>query len=236
MAVSIDASSPAAVTASASAATTFTTGSFTPPANTLLVAVASVGYSGSTQDTTFSISDSLSGSWTNDAIQFPASGGLPQNLIASRFNSSNTAMTVTLNTSSHTKGVDFSVFVLNGTATSSWLGGHATSTSTMDGSVTTTKVGALVLCGAGYDTNATLTPDGNTTTQNHLTDSSDGLELFTGHSTSTVSSPGSTTYGWTGAGATAKSWAGAEYVPSSSVSQKLVLVPPQQAPIHSYTW
>ena len=216
MAVSIDASSPAAVTATASAAATFTTASFTPPANTLLVAVASVGYSGSTQDTTFSISDSLSGSWSNDAIQFPASGGLPQNLIASRFNVSNTAMTVTLNTGTHTKGVDFSLFVLKGTATSSWLGGHAVSTTTMDGSVTTTTVGALVLVGAGYDTNATLTADGNTTTTNHLTDNSDGLELFTGHSTNTVSSPGATTYGWTGAGATAKTWAAAEYVPAAT--------------------
>lgn len=225
MAISIDASSPAVAYLSNSTTSTLVTASFTPPANTLLVACAGIGYEGSTTSTPFTISDSLSGTWQVDASEAPSSGGVPKAMVCSRWNSTNTAMTVTLNTDALKKGKQLSVFVLDGTASSSWTGGTAALTTTLDGSVTTTAVGSMVFAVAVYDTEpATFTADAHTTTFAHEVDTTDGLEMYSGYTTSATVTPGSLTVGWTGTHSTNSAWCAAEYLLPVGSSRPLQVI------------
>ncbi len=226
MAVSIDATAPATnpTTITGSTASTFTTGSFTPPANTLLVAVACMGYSGSTTGTPFTISDSLSGTWQQDAVEAPSSGGLPEVQICSQWiGGSPASMTVTLTTGTQTKGKQLTIFVLDGTASSGWKGGTAVSTTTLDGSITTTKVGSLVIVSGGNDSTGTFTADARTTTKQNFTDSSESLQLIVGYSTATTTTPGATTFGWTGT-TSSPSWCAVEYLPASGSFVKALVL------------
>lgn len=217
MAVSIDASAPSTNPATATANTTATlvTASFTPPANTLIVVTANIGYNGNTTSTPFTISDSRSGTWNVDASEAPASGGVPKTMICSQWNTTASAMTITLTTDTLEKGKQLTIYVLDGTATASWKGGTAVSTTTLDGSVTTTITGSLVIVAACYDTEPiTFTADARTTTKTNTTDTTDGLQMLTGHATATTVTPGATTLGWThSTGTAASSYAAVEYLP-----------------------
>lgn len=214
MAITIDTAAPTTNPATATANTTATlvTGSFTPPANSLLVVCATIGYNGSTTSTPFTISDSLSGVYQVDATEAPASGGVPKAQICSRFISTSAAMTITLTTDTLEKGKQITVFVLDGTATSGWKGASVVSTAGMSESITTTTVGSRVIVVACYDKNATFTT--STLTQKaDTTDSTDGLQMCVGSSPANTTTPGATTLGWTGSTGTASAWCAVEYLP-----------------------
>lgn len=234
MAITIDAAAPATNPATELAqgtTTTLVTGSFTPPANSLLVVTAAIGYEGSTTDSgLFSISDSLGGTWpasaSADAIEAPTSGGVPQVMINSRFITTSAAMTVTLTTGTAKKGKQLTVYVLDGTATTGWKGAHNASTAGLAESITTTTTGSQVIVVACLDSNATLTADtAATTTKANSTDpsSQDALQLLTGYATATTTTPGATTLGWKGATGT-YAWAAVEYLPLISGSPRPIQV------------
>lgn len=236
MAIAIDASSPPVATASANTTSTIVTASFTPPAGSLLVVAAAIGYNGSTTSTPFTISDSLSGTWQQDAVEAPSSGGLPKAQICSRLIGSSAAMTVTLTTDTLQKGKNLTVWVLTGAASSSWKGGSNVSTTTLDGSITTTVTGSLVFLAGAIDANATLTADARTTTTQNFTDATDNLQLLTGHATSATGTPGATTLGWTGT-LTSPSWAAVEYLQAVAVARPQPLLQTPLVPrLRSFNW
>lgn len=239
MAIAIDASSPPVVTQTANTTTTITTASFTPPANSLVVALTSAAYFAITGSLIYSISDSLSGTWTTSAQQLRTSSTFSSVAVFTRFVTSSAAMTVTLTTDTDEKGKQLVVLVLTGTASTSWTGATVVSTTTMDASVTTTTAGSWVVASTAYELNATLAADANTTIVNHLTDTTDQGELFACRSTSATGTPGAITIGVTGASTGGKTYAAVEILPvaggtnytanpadSMSANDRLPPVPP----------
>lgn len=218
MAIAIDASSPAAVNAQTNTATTIATASFTPPANSLVIASASIIYaSASGTGSPFSISDSLSGTWNSEALQVWGSSGNPAAGIWARFVASSAAMTVTLTTDANSKTKQLMVKVLTGTATSAWSGNkinnQASTAGFLQQNFTTSVAGSWVFLAIGNNGTATLTVNANTTSDAALTSTADGGTVAQGHMTTATVSPGTVSLGWTGDPAVAHVYTAAEIKP-----------------------
>lgn len=213
------ASSPATVSVTANATTTLLTASFTPPSGSLLVAMAGMVYAGSgVAAATFTMSDSASGTWSNNAVI--RSSNATAAGVFSRFVTTSSAMTCTLTTDATSKGKQLTVVVLTGVNTTTWAGATKTfQSSTVIGlaqSITTTVPGSWVLVGTAYDTTGTITANASTSQYTQLVDASDGARIQSGKSLNPTGNPGAITLGWTGdSAAVQKTYGALEVVPSA---------------------
>ena len=211
MAITEDASTPAIVSGTGSGGTnTIVTASFTPPANTLLVAL--VGNVSSLTSPTIALSDSVSGTWTQavQAISTASFFGLVK-IYYRYLSSAPGAMTVT-GTYTNAGGRFLAVRVLNGAKsvqTGAGTGSTVNGTNTTAGttSITTTITGSQVY-GLSNDTSANtpLTLNGSTSllTGGDFADATDTGRMVGWKATSTTGTPGATTLGGTW-GTTSKS-------------------------------
>lgn len=212
MAISEDASTPAVVQQFGDVTGITTTASFTPPANTLLVAVVIAAFK-STAISSITLSDSASGTWTQLAF---IHNSADENVgIWSRpAVSSPGAITVTsTDTTTSQCGRELAVRVLDGAASSQ--AGAATATQTGSGTslisnITTTQIGSWVYVVGALDTNTSYAVNGNTTNISTLTDGTDIESGSVGRQSSATVTPGSTALGWTVSSGAAWSWAAAE--------------------------
>ena len=200
MAIAEDASSPAAVT---STTTAVTTASFTPVANSLLVATVAVGNSTGSGIQTGSVTDSLSSTWTRLARENVTGEGCAEVWVLDA-GASPAARTVTLTGTS--AGSSLNVAVLTGAATVAGQTGAvvlATGTAT-SAAITTTTTGSYV-CGAlsHCESATSLTVNGSTTAYLLTSYGTNGETYATFKAAALTATPGSITLGMsTGALAT----------------------------------
>ncbi len=222
MAISQDSSTPAVVVGTGSTGTTLTTASFSPPAGSLLAVAVSYAYLNvEATGPTLAISDSVSGSYPAGPAVYD--GGGEQASIWTRYltsapGSMTVTVTNTVDTTEH--GWILTVYVLDGAAPSQTGAGSNTASSDTNGtawtgSITTTQPGSWVLVACSSSTEATLTPNGSTSTLENEQDATDGASLLTGKQTSPTGTPGATTLGWTSGTSGAYSWAALEILPAA---------------------
>lgn len=221
MAITEDASTPASPTTGTGAGV-LTTGSFSPPAATLLVALACGGWS-STGTVNVTIADSGSHTWTQ--------GAKAQGAVASNFGvaavyycylaSAPGSITVSATYTGLSGGRFLAVRVLNGAAASQTGAGSATFTATSTSTtasvaITTTTANSLVYGASDAATSSTtFTPNG-ATTQIGTTNSNttDGIACAAWRATSATGTPGATTLGGTWGAAEDGSVAAFEVLPA----------------------
>lgn len=213
MALAIDASSPASVT---STTNTVTTASFTPPANGLVVALASIGNSTGSGTFTGTVSDSISSTWTSFRRQNAAGEGSAEVWIADA--GSATARTVTLlGSSGSAQGVQLSVIVFTGAevkanqpGTSGVVNGSAY-TVTLSTAAGSYVVGVLNRSASGV----TLTVNGNTTALLSTNDSTNG-ETYGTFRSSSLTTASANAYGYGNTSSSGNLLVGLEILPSST--------------------
>lgn len=228
MAITEDASTPASVQ---SVTTTAATATFSPPANTLLVACCAFGSSGS-GTTTGAITDTSLNAWTL-GIRTNVSGDGSAEIWYFYLNSAPATLVVTATGTSSTAPTLLSVRVLNGAKSSQ--AGAATSTSsttTPSSSITTTTTGSWVY-GALMDnaSNATLTVAAGTTTISLFQDASDGEVAATYKATSATGTPGSTSFGYTSATSNTYLKSLFEVLPAASTTIPNRVIVPSRVPV-----
>lgn len=196
-----DASTPAIV--ANHPLTGMSTASFSPPANSLLVALVGLGYGNPGSTMTATLSDSTSGTWTSKAI---ATGSTTYNCYSAVFcrylSSAPGSMTVTLNQTSTVGGWYLAVRVLTGAAATQ-TGAAATFASTSLGTdgtiaITTTATKSRVY-GIACDpqTMADYTVNGSTTLLSAFKNSIDGVTEAGWKASAETGTPGSVTLGGT---------------------------------------
>ena len=229
MAITEDASTPSPATGSDAGSSTpstrtVTSASFSPPANSLMVALVGGGW-GNGSAMAASVTDSVSGSWTAGPAAVGSSGAKGIAAIFYRYLSSAPgSMTVTASITNTCGGRFLAVRVLNGAASTQTGAGSSTavnSTATTSGtvSVTTTVTGSQVYgmaddCGI----NATYTANGSTTIISDFNDTADTVRLVGWKATSTTGSPGATTLGGTWGSSTTNNIAALEILPVTSTT------------------
>jgi hypothetical protein len=185
-----------------------TTASFTPEANTLLVAlVAADGLS--TVALSTAVSDSLSGSWTLLKRQNTITGvGGAAEVWIRDIGASPASMTVTANwnNAAGTNGGNLTVRTLIGALPvaqqTGATGGNGGSSVAPTCSLTPTQIGSRIYGAAlDYTTNATLTANANTTSIDQFPDATNGDTWATFQASGDTSSLSSTSYGYTNANA-----------------------------------
>ena len=191
-----DASTPAVVTGTGTG--NITTASFSPPTNSLLVAIVAGGFN-SGGSTSATVSDTAGHTWTSgvSANTF----GLAQ-ISYTYLTSAPGSITVTASYTHLGGGRLLAVRVLNGARASQ--SGAASATSLTSGStsaavtITTTTSGSQVY-GVSYDasTNSVFTANGSTTIVNNFNDVTDTVTLAAWKATVVTGSPGSTVLGGT---------------------------------------
>lgn len=227
MGVTKDASSPAVVnTAGGSAATTLTSASFSPPANTVLVAQCEVNYNSFPgSPPTLSVSDSKGGTWTLAGTQLNNSAAFA--ILATFTRPCSTApgsMTVTMHRGTDNSAAELAlvVTVCDGANVSSPQGAHNTATGTaasVQGTVTTTQSGSLVFASAIVTGSQTYTAEASTTQTLQSDDSVEGGVLLAGYASSVTGTPGTGSpgaLGWTSTSGPSWAWSGVEILPGSS--------------------
>ena len=203
MAAAIDASSPAVVISATAAA--FATASFTPPANSILIAVASTGNNTGSGVQSGTISDSLSGAWTSIITANTTAFGMAQ-ILRRDVGGSPAAMTVTWTPSgTNGKGNQLKVFVVTGcgSSASAAVGATASSLVATTGalSITPTATGSLLLMGLMYSTtNVVLTVNASTTSDLATSDATNGETYAVCHLTGTTTTTTATSVGYTNTG------------------------------------
>lgn len=227
MTVAIDASSPAMVNGTGSSS--ITSGSFTPPAGSLLVAVGFAGWDTDSNLATITISDSRSGTWTNRLLG--GSGrGVGKVRIATRPITTSQSMTVTASYTNDGGGRMLAVYVMTGCDTTN-VGAGATAqwadavTTNMTTSITTTKTGSLVVGGVddsgsslatlSLASNTAWAPMGGT---NPVANSTDSVEHAVIKGSNATGTPGATTFGITASSATFGCMALLEILPPANVN------------------
>ena len=193
MALGEDASQPAAVQAMATSATT---ASFSPPAGSLLIALAAYG-SGGSGTTTGAITSSPALTWTLQR-RTNTSGEGCSDISTTYLATAPGSMTVTATGTASTSPTLLVVRVITGAG--QIMGANSTSsTSTGNSTITTTVIGSMVY-GVLMDNsnNDTLTVQAGTTSISVFQDASDGEACAVYKSTAATSSPGSTSFGYTG--------------------------------------
>lgn len=236
MALSEDASTPAVVTGnSTSAALALTTASFSPPVNSLLVALFVYGHGGASP--TSSVTDTGSHTWTagpslNNGANFV---GIWYTYLTSAPGS----ITATGHDSlAVNQGGQFTVRVVNGAASNQTGAGSHTASGTgsaWSSSVTTTQNGSWVyVINQGNALSSTLTPTALTTTINNYQDSTGAATSVSGKQTSATSSPGATTLGWTSSSSNTWAWAALEILAAPTIPNKIVNI--NQAVMRAAVW
>jgi hypothetical protein len=212
-----DASAPPLIT-SLTNGPTLTSAAFSPPAGSLLVAIAAAGYGG-TLVPTIAFSDSAGGTWT-----VPATTGanLGRTSIAIRYLAAGaTNLTVTATFAQTTGNVLLGVKVLTGAAatqTGAAVGTYAPAGTTTVGTfpiVTTQAESQVVGCSINNTSSAALTLDaGSTGYTPVLTDATNGGYVVAWRRTAATTTPGSTTVGGTWAAAVRNLGAALEVLPA----------------------
>lgn len=230
MAITEDASTPAVATGTGST-TTITSAAFTPPANSLLVALVGGGW-GTSGNTGATISDSVGGTWTvgPSAANTASPGGIAK-IFTRQLSSAPGSMTVTATFTNLSAGRILAVRVLNGAAatqTGAGTGSQVNSTATSAGTVSvTTTVANSVVYGISDDANNndTYTVNTATTALSTFNDPSpDLVTMVAWKSTNPTSTPGATTFGGTWSVSTAKSnIVGLEILPSTGQTGSVAL-------------
>jgi hypothetical protein len=190
MAIAESGTAPASVQSATNVATT---ASFTPVANSLLIAEVTVGNSTGSGLTTGAITDSLSSTWTL-LKRSNISGSGCSEVWGMDAGASPAARTVTLTgTASVGQGTVLTVKVLTGAAAvASCLGASvAQGTTATSASITTTTAGSYVAGGVSHsEANVALTANGSTTLDSNFADASNGSSYATFHATSLTGTPG----------------------------------------------
>lgn len=222
MAISLDASTPASpTTASGSTSTVLTTGSFSPPANSMCVVMVNIGYSPTGSNPSPTVNDSNNNTYTSAVSVFDTTYDYT-GLFYFFYTNAPGSVTITVTRGTSTR-CSWSVYpyVLDGA--SSVIGAHASTSSsssgtTFTGSITTTTSGSWVLLNTTIGTGSiTLSANGSTTTVGSFQSSSDGETLYQGKQTSATGTPGATTLGWTGSGGSGDfAWTALEIIPSTT--------------------
>lgn len=195
MAIVEDSSTPATVSVSANSATT---ASFSPPAGSLLVAVAAFGRTLS-GTMTMAASDSGSHTWSTGVLfnnsSFPEIVGVFYSYLTTAPGS--ITATVTTTGSGTAEGV-LAVRVLLGAAvTQNGASNSAHATNTASIAVVTTQVGSVVYGGVSDGgSNATFTINGVSTQLVQQDDATTGTSTAAFKATNATTTPGSTTYGY----------------------------------------
>lgn len=212
-----DSSSPANVTASGvgNPGTILTSFNFSPPANSVLVAM--LGLEDSTGGQVISISDSAGGTWTqqvSDAVSGRQATVWTRPVVAAP---GSISVSISNTNASGTSSAILAIKVIN-FASPTQNGANATNdvaSLKCDGNLVTTKAGSIpYMAGAFALGGGTLAAEVGTTTLGSFLDPT-SITLLAGRATNPTSSlPGSTQFGWTGASGTPFSspWAAYEVV------------------------
>ena len=207
MTLAIDATSPAVVSVAGSGPSSVTTGSFTPPAGSLLVAIGLHAFTA-----TEVFSDSHSSTWTK--LEATGSTGALYGVIGVA-DATNSATTVTLTTTA-SDDIGLKVYVVTGAAAraaqAGAVYGNFGGTVAPSAVLTPTAIGSLLFAGLGNDLTVSLTGATGTTVD---TTAFSGQTQWA-HRTATVSALTSTTYGWTPTTATQYVVVGVEITPPST--------------------
>jgi hypothetical protein len=196
-----DASTPL-VTQHTGSTSPITSPLFSPPANSLLVALVGGGW-GSTLPTSAVVTDSLGNTWSVVAVQpgtVAGAGGVA--LIALRyFTAAPGSMTVSAAYTNLSGGSQLDVRVLNGAASDQSAGAiglaqYKTNNNAATVSITTTRAGSRVY-GVTDQTNQsfTLTPNAATSILTQFLDSTDAISITSWKAANATSTPGVTTLG-----------------------------------------
>jgi hypothetical protein len=221
------ANTPAAVTATNyTAGATITTASFTPPNNSLVVAISgncwNTNYSG-TPANTILYSDSLSGTWTPVNSQNAGASGALMCSTAYRIGTGS-AMTVTATSvDSLSKDMLLTVLVYTGAAITSTIAtslftGTASTTNFTQQTVTTTTTGSQPVIIVTSDNNDPLVVNANTTERGHVNDTTVNAISVGGYATNLTTTPGSLSLGWTGSTAIPQTVAIIEVMPAAAAA------------------
>ncbi len=220
MAISLDASTPAAATtASPSTSTTLVTGSFSPPASSMVVVMASLGYGPTSSDPNMTVQDSNGNNYTRGPHVFDT---LYDYAVLFTFYYSSAPGSVTLTaTRGNSAQALWSIFpyVLDGASATVGASNTASSTGTptsWTGSITTTVTGSWVLLAATVANTPSISPNGATTTITDVANGDVGEVNLLGKATAATGTPGATTLGWTGSPGNPYAWAALEIVPATT--------------------
>jgi hypothetical protein len=212
--LAVDASSPAAVFTTTTSAVT---ASFTPPANSLLVALVSCGNGPGSGSTTGAVTDSGGNTWTLKKRENRVGDSVGSAEIwAMDAGSSPTARTVTL--TSVLAGSALDVLVLTGAASlaSQTATPVSSITNTYAISVTSTVAGSQIVGSFAQTVTAvTLVVNGITTSYQSINDASGGATHGKWGSSSLTGTPGAATYGYTNAASAGVEIVGWEILPAS---------------------
>ena len=232
MAITEDASTPAVVPVGDSGSTspstkTVTSAAFSPPANSLLVALVNGGWA-TTSANAASVTDSVGGTWTVG----PAAVGTSTSArgVAAIFyrylSSAPGSMTVTASITNLNAGRQLAVRVLNGAASNQTGAGSGTTvnptgSTTCTVSVTTTVTGSQVYGAADNCGNASaLSVNGVTTilSGGDFNDTADSVRLVAWKGSSATGTPGATNFGGTWATSADYNIAALEILPVTSTT------------------
>lgn len=196
MAIAEDVSTPTVTRGTHGTSTTCVSASFSPPAGSLLIVQAVIGWDSTGANPTLSCSDSVGGTYSTGITTKNATNPVSQGTIFYRYLASAPgAMTVTATSSSAaSKSMQLGVRVVTGA--SATIGAVASSTTAAIGNLVTTTVGSRVYCIGGAGLNGTMTPNANTTNIDAWNDTVSGDTLLIGRSTSLTVTPASTAFGW----------------------------------------
>jgi len=219
--IAVDGASPPVVALTNTRATTLTTASFTPPANTMLAALVSMEYQTTGNAApVLTVTDSGSGTWTAGPSVYD--GISAQSAIWTQYLYNIETITVSCAvTAGAAYGAILAVYVLDGPTPAQTGAAHSTATPTVPttgwtGSITTTKIGSWVIIAASGAAIATVAPNGITTLYD-LQDSAEGASLLTARQATVTGVPGVTPLGWTSSKAGSFAWAALEIYPAIPV-------------------
>jgi hypothetical protein len=220
MAIALDASTPASATSTTSTTSvSLTTGSFSPPANSMVAVMISLGYSPIGSDPGLTVKDSNNNNYTVGPHVFD---GTWDSVAIAYFYYTNApgSITVTASRTSSTQAA-WAIYPYVLTGASAVAGASNTTSSTgsptsWTGSITTTVTGSWVLLATTIANTPTATPNGSTTTITQINATGVGEELLLGKATSATGTPGATTLGWTGSAGNNYAWAALEILPATT--------------------
>ena len=220
--IAVDGTSPPVVALTNTRATSLTTASFTPPANTMLAVLASFEYQTTGNGApVLTVSDSASGTYVTGPSVYDGISAQAAIWTQYLYNSPG-AITVSLAvTAAAPYGAILAVYVLDGPTSIQTGVGHATATPTVPttgwtGNITTTKIGSWVMIAASGAAQAAVTPSGITTLEDYQ-DTAEGASLLTARQATVTSTPGVTPLGWTSSKAGSFAWAALEILPAVPV-------------------
>lgn len=210
--VAEDASTPAVVHVANVVNPSATTASFTPPANSWLIAIVSLGLDGAPSLAISNTGGALT--WTQVFLQSDAAGHSVA--IYRALQAVSAARTVTVADSSGTSSpMQLTVRVaINANASQASAGSNSVNvlaSTNIQGNIVTTKLGSLVYVVAAEGGGAATAISG-TTTIDDFADGS-GVDEVAGKSTATTTITGSTTFGWTVGLAANAAWGALEVIP-----------------------